>query len=157
MSEAKALSPATIVTSRRANGPLGKDNLLSVIEAILDPVIVAISLWVIAISQEGELLPFYLILSVIVFSLTFPGTSRLQTSVGRMCIDIVLSWFWIAGLLAFLAFAARYSQAFSNPVLLTWLWAAPLSQIGVPCVSRARAFPACLAGSAPTRHRRRHE
>jgi putative colanic acid biosynthesis UDP-glucose lipid carrier transferase len=148
MLEAKALGPAASVASRRANGPLGKDNLLSVIEAILDPAIVAISLWAIAISHEGELLPFYLILSVIVFALTFPGTSRLQASLGRMCIDIVLSWLWIAGLLAFLAFAAHYRQAFSNPVLLTWLWAAPLSQIGAHLAFRALA-PTLLALQGP--------
>jgi putative colanic acid biosynthesis UDP-glucose lipid carrier transferase len=129
MAEASTTLSASAISSPRSTGTLGKDNFLSAVEAILDPFIVTISLWLLAIRIEGELLPFYLILSVIVFSLTFPGTPRLQSSVWRMCFDVLFSWFWIAALLLFLAFATRYTREFSNPVLLAWLWVAPLSQI----------------------------
>ena len=139
MAVASAVRSAASISSPRAAGTLDKDNLLSVIEALLDPLILTVSLWIIADTMEGELLPFYLILSVVVFSLTFPGTSHLQSSIWRLLSSVIISWVWVVSLLFFLAFATRYTREISNPVLITWLWAAPLSQIGAHLLLRSIA------------------
>jgi putative colanic acid biosynthesis UDP-glucose lipid carrier transferase len=78
---------------------------------------------------EGSIKPPYLILSVVVFSLTFPGASRLRLSVERMIFNILFHWFWIAGLLILVGFATDYLFRFPLTVTINWLWIAPLAQI----------------------------
>lgn len=117
------------IALRRTPGPLGQDNLLSIIEALLDPGVLAISLWFVAFSVEGELLPAYLILSVMVFAITFPGSPRLQSTIARLITDICFSWLWIAALLFLLGVATRYIRLFSVDALITWLWVAPSIQV----------------------------
>jgi len=73
MPETTSALSASGIFLRRAPGSFRKNNLLPAIEAVLDPGMLALSLWIIGIRVEGELLPTYLILSVIVFAISFPG------------------------------------------------------------------------------------
>ncbi len=129
MAEANPTFSASTASARQAPGPLG-NNMLSALEAILDPATLTLSLWLVSAGIEGQPLPPYLILGVIVFSITFPGTSRLQFSIKRLIFDVLYSWFWVALLLFFLGFATGYIAEFSSHALITWLWVAPMSQIG---------------------------
>ena len=138
MAEANPTFSASTVATRHTQEPLG-NNMLSAVEAILDPMALALSLWLVSAGIEGELLPPYLILAVIAFSITFPGTSRLQFSLRRLVFDVLYSWFWVALLLFFLGFATGYIAEFSSQALITWLWVAPLSQIGCHLLLRATA------------------
>ena len=138
MAEANPTFSASTVPSGHAKGPLG-NNMLSAVEAILDPAALTLSLWLVSVGIEGELLPPYLILAVIVFSITFPGTSRLQSTITEVVIDVLYSWFWVVLLLFFLGFATGYIAEFSSQTLITWLWAAPLSQIGAHLALRSAA------------------
>jgi putative colanic acid biosynthesis UDP-glucose lipid carrier transferase len=113
--------------------------MLSAVEAILDPAALTLSLWLVSVSIEGELLPPYLILAVIVFSITFPGTSRLQSTITEVIIDVLYSWFWVVLLLFFLGFATGYITEFSSQTLTTWLWVAPLTQISAHLALRTAA------------------
>ncbi len=130
---------ATGTSPRRTSGSLGKNKLLPAIEAILDPAVLALSLWIIGISYEGELLPPYMILSVIAFAMAFPGISRLQSSVWGMMTSIILSWLLIASMLLVLGYVSQDFDEFSKSALITWLWAAPLSQIGARLALRVVA------------------
>ena len=138
MAEANPTFSASTASARQAQGPLG-NNMLSALEAILDPAILTLSLWLVSAGIEGQPLPPYLILGVIVFSITFPGTSRLQFSIKRLIFDVLYSWFWVALLLFFLGFATGYIAEFSSHALTTWLWVAPMSQIGAHLALRAAA------------------
>ena len=138
MAEANPTFSASTVPSGHAKGPLG-NNMLSAVEAILDPAALTLSLWLVSVNIEGELLPPYLILAVIVFSITFPGTSRLQSTITEVVIDVLYSWFWVVLLLFFLGFATGYIAEFSSQTLITWLWVAPLSQIGAHLALRSAA------------------
>jgi putative colanic acid biosynthesis UDP-glucose lipid carrier transferase len=145
MPESHSARPA----ARIRQGPLGKDNLLSIIESLIDPGMLAISLWCVAIIIEGNLLPPYLILSLIVFATTFPGSSRLQSSFWRLLTDLSFGWLWIAALLALLGFATRYHREFSPQALIMWLWLAPLSQLAAHLALRALApYLLMLQGAA---------
>src|SRR5665647_215463 len=137
MAEANPTFSASTVATH-TQGPLG-NNMLSAVEAILDPAALALSLWLVSAGIEGELLPPYLILAVIVFSITFPGTSRLQFSIKRLVFDVLYSWFWVALLLLFLGFATGYIAEFSGQALITWLWVAPVGQIGAHLALRGAA------------------
>ncbi len=138
MAEANPTFSASTASARHAPGPLG-NNMLSALEAILDPATLTLSLWLVSAGIEGQPLPPYLILGVIVFSITFPGPSRLQFSIKRLIFDVLYSWFWVALLLFFLGFATGYIAEFSSHALITWLWVAPMSQIGAHLALRAAA------------------
>ena len=127
---------SALTTSNSPSEPLDRDSLLSIVEAILEPGVLAISLWIVSICVEGGLLPAYLLLSIIVFAVSFPGTPRLHTSVWRLVTDVIFNWLWIAALLALLAFATHYDEEFSLRALTIWLVAAPLSQIAAHLMLR---------------------
>lgn len=139
MAEAHSMLPSSsAVALQHKLGSLGNDTL-SAIEAILDPAILAVSLWFVGYYIEGGLLPPYVVLSVIIFSITFPGTSRLLFPVWKAIADIFYNWIWIVSLLLFLGFATGYVTLFAESALLTWLWVAPSSQIGAHLLLRATA------------------
>jgi putative colanic acid biosynthesis UDP-glucose lipid carrier transferase len=122
-------SAAAWKNNREPRSGLGRSYLFRMIEGALDPVILILSLWILAFYFEGSIKPPYLILSVVVFSLTFPGASRLRLSVERMIFNILFHWFWIAGLLILVGFATDYLFRFPLTVTINWLWIAPLAQI----------------------------
>ena len=78
---------------------LGRSNVFSAIEAALDPLVLVFSLWGLAFYFEDSVSPSYLALSIIVFSLAFPGSSQLRVPVWRVMFNIAFQWLWIAGLL----------------------------------------------------------
>jgi len=148
MHKARTLAAATALGSASEPVSLGKDNLLSLCETVLSPLALVSSLWAVAFYYEGELLPSYLILSVILFALTFPGPSRLQGTFGAVVIDILINWSWIAGLLVLTAYSTNYQREFSRQALWCWLWLAPATEIGATLALRAAA-PMLLSLQGP--------
>ncbi|MBL8381613.1 MAG: undecaprenyl-phosphate glucose phosphotransferase [Burkholderiales bacterium] len=148
MSQTEIALASTRNSARRAPAQIATDDLLSAIEAILDPGVLVVSLWALALWFEGELQPAYLILSVIVFSVTFPGTSRLQYPIRRVFTDVIFGWIWIAALLLLTGFATRYIREFSPEAISAWLWVAPTAQIGAHLLLRVSA-PWLLALQGP--------
>jgi len=118
---------------------LGRDQLLNVIELLLEPLTLVVSLWAVAIAIEGRLGPQDMILSLIVFSFTFPGPSRLAMPFLRLLRYIALGWGTIAGLLYLFGYASRYIEHFDANVIHTWLWVAPVSLVGAHLALRAAA------------------
>lgn len=116
---------------------LGRSYFFRMIESALDPVVLILCLWALALFFEGSIKPPYLILSVVVFSLTFPGASRLRFSVERMVFNILFYWFWVAGLLLLMGFATDYLSRFPWAVTANWLWMAPVAQIAANLTLRA--------------------
>lgn len=118
---------------------LGRSQLFTGIEAALDPLVFVFSLWAVALYFEGAVDPAYLILSVIVFSLTFPGTSKLRLPIRRLLFNVSFQWLWIAGLLLLTGLATGYFYDFSMRVVGNWLWIAPLAQVAGHLSLRAAA------------------
>lgn len=116
---------------------LGRSYIFRMVESALDPAILICSLWILAVYFDGSIKPPYLILSVVVFSLTFPGASRLRISVERMVFNILFHWFWIAGLLLLVGFATDYLFRFPTAFLISWMWIAPAAQIAGNLTLRA--------------------
>jgi putative colanic acid biosynthesis UDP-glucose lipid carrier transferase len=108
---------------------LGRSHLFRVIEAGLDPLILVSTLWCLAFYWDGRLTSAYLILGVIVFSLSFPGASELRVSVLRMIFNISFNWAWMVGLVLLIGFSTGYIAVFSTSVIGHWLWLAPFSQV----------------------------
>ncbi len=135
-----ALTSAAALTKRPLQAPISRDNPLGTIESLLGPSALVFSLWAIALYEfDGHLPPPVLILSVLVFALTFPGQSHLQSSPGRVLLDITLNWLWVAGLMLAMGFATGYIREFSQDMLVEWLVAAPAVEFGAHLLLRAAA------------------
>ncbi len=108
---------------------IGRDNLLGLSEALLEPLVLILSLWGVADYVLGEFPPAYLILSLIVFSVTFPGTSRLRLTMLGAVWHTLLSWFQVAFLLVFLGWATHYLQYFDFEVIVIWLAVSAITSV----------------------------
>jgi putative colanic acid biosysnthesis UDP-glucose lipid carrier transferase len=69
----------------------------------------------------------YLILVLLVFALTFPGTSPRSVSVAGLVRDILANWFAIVALLLLLGWATQTLDAFDLRVIVAWTLATPLA------------------------------
>lgn len=139
MSKTDAVLSAASLLKRPSQAAIGKDNFLSIIESSIGPCTYVFSLWALAFYYTGELPPPYLILSVLVFALTFPGQAHLESPLGRVVLDISINWIWIAALLVLTGFATGYIREFSQSALVTWLWLAPTAEFGMHLVLRGIA------------------
>ena len=139
MSKTDAALSAAALLKRPTQTTISRDNFLSIVESSAGPVTYVFSLWALAVYFLGALPPPYLILSVLVFALTFPGQPHLEASIGRVMLDIGLNWVWIAALLLLTGFATGYIREFSQGVILTWLWVAPTAEFAVHVLLRAAA------------------
>lgn len=131
------VTPATFRKASRI--PVGRDQLLNTLEFIIEPLVLAASLWIIAILQNGYLAPRYIVLSLLVFSMTFPGATYLAQAPLAVIRSILTSWLMISGLLYLFGYASDYLRYFDMRVLTTWWWAAPLSTITAHFILRGSA------------------
>lgn len=68
----------------------------------------------------------YIILAILVFSLTFPGRAPRGTSPGAIARDVLSGWALIVGLLLMLGWATRTLGSFDERVLLAWVALTPV-------------------------------
>ncbi len=118
---------------------VGRDQLLNVIEILLEPLVLVVTLWIVALLIEGSIGRHNMILSLILFSLTFPGSSRLTTDLWRSVRNILMGWLTVTALLFLFGWASRYLAYFDQDMLLTWFWIAPICQVAAHFGLRATA------------------
>jgi putative colanic acid biosynthesis UDP-glucose lipid carrier transferase len=70
----------------------------------------------------------YLILVLVVFSLTFPGDTPETASAGALARDVAASWSMTVVLLLFIGWATRTIEAIDGRVLTAWLLATPVAR-----------------------------
>ena len=127
---------------------LGKDDLISFLENLLCPLALVASLWTVALICEGELLPMYLMLSVVVFAIAYPSEYRIEKSWLRATVGILLNWIWTASLVFLLLLTTGYLREFPHRAVVLWLWLAPLTELLFTALLRSMA-PAILALQGP--------
>jgi putative colanic acid biosynthesis UDP-glucose lipid carrier transferase len=128
-----------------------RSGLLNLVEAFLDPLTIIFSLFIVVLFQESELTPPYLILSLLIFAISFPGDAQLNMPMLSKIRHIYFDWAVKVGLLAFFGYASRYLEFFDADVLLTWLWLAPTSQVVAHILARQIA-PSILKIQGETRY-----
>jgi len=69
----------------------------------------------------------YLILSLLLFSLTFPGRAPRGTSPGAIASEVLGGWMLVVGLLLTLGWATRTLGSFDERVIVTWVAVAPVA------------------------------
>ena len=104
---------------------IARDNLLYTTESLLDPLVITLVLWFVAFWVEGGLDPAYLILSLILFSLTFPSSSKINLGKWQMVSKVMLQWVVICTLLLTLGIASGYIEHFAIEAILLWIWLTP--------------------------------
>ena len=147
-----ALSSAALL-KRPSQTAISRDNLVGMLESSIGPITFVFTLWAVAFYYAGTLPPPYLILSVLVFALTFPGQRHLESTLGRVALDICLNWVWTAALLLLTGFATGYIREFSEDSLITWLWVAPTAEFGMVLLLRAALARRLLIRLLLHRHR----
>ncbi|MDB5875183.1 MAG: putative sugar-phosphate transferase, rane protein, partial [Ramlibacter sp.] len=105
MHEAEPLIAAAARPAISGIPVLGQSRLLRALEAIIEPLVTVLSLWLLIWHFEGTLTPLWLVASVVAFALAFPGRSLLRMRPDRVFVSILLAWCWTAGLLLAMAFA----------------------------------------------------
>jgi len=95
------------------------------VEAALEPAVAEGAL-LLATLAFGE--PFggpYLILALILFSLTFPGSASPGTGARALAIDVLTGWLVVVGLLLLIGWATQTLGSFDARVLVSWAVATP--------------------------------
>ena len=119
-------------------------SLTSLLGALLDPVVIVLSLLVSAAGSGETLDAPYIVLVLIVFAMTFPGVSRFHDAPGKLVRDVVLYWLALAAILLFFGYASGYLRAYPVPVILTWLAATPIVLVASHLAARI-AVPRVMA------------
>jgi putative colanic acid biosynthesis UDP-glucose lipid carrier transferase len=110
-------------TPRLTQGPLAPAALLRMmLEAVVAIGTLAASAVYFAVPFDGP----YIILSLLLFSITFPGHPPRGTSPGAIARDVLTGWILIVGMLLMLGWATRTLGTFDERVIVTWIAATPV-------------------------------
>ena len=101
--------------------------LTRMLEAFLDPVIVAAMLFGCAAAFGERFDAPYVILALLAFLLSFPGNVRLHDRPRRMVRKIFTNWLIFALILGGFGVASGYLRFFPREVLLAWAVATPIA------------------------------
>lgn len=101
--------------------------LTSVLEALLDPVIVVAVLLACAGAYNERIGPPYVVLAVLAFSLTFPGNARLHEPLRRVLRKFLVNWLLLASVLWLFGYLSGYLYYFPQSMLMTWIAGTPLA------------------------------
>jgi len=118
-------NPVSLRQSRLLHSQPGSGALL---HAAIDPAVAIATLAACATFVGGRFDGACLILALLVFALTFPGSlARESASAGELALDIVTGWIAIVGLLLLLGWASRTMGAFDPRMLVAWAAATPVA------------------------------
>jgi putative colanic acid biosynthesis UDP-glucose lipid carrier transferase len=122
-------------TNRLTQGPLAPAALLRM---LLEPLVAIGTLAATAVYFRVPIDGPYIILSLLLFSLTFPGHPPRGTSAGAIAREVLTGWILIVGLLLMLGWATRTLGSFDERVIVSWIAIAPVAmftaQLLVPLV-----------------------
>jgi len=101
-------------------------SLVRLVRSTIEPVLIIAALLGATLAFDGEFAGKEMILSLLVFSLTFPG----RLAQGRLArpglLDVIANWLMIALLLLFFGYATRSLRHFDARVLLAWVLTVPV-------------------------------
>ncbi len=117
----------------------GRHDTHAHVETLLDPLALVLSLWFSAFVFDHNLGSQYLISSLVLVTLTFPGRSRVHVSVKRLIVDLLFLSVTLIGLLLFFAWATGHIDLFPRAAIVMWLWTAPVSLVAVHLAFRFAA------------------
>ena len=130
-----------MITTGNAPPQLGASplTLSSLARTLLDPAMAILSLFVCArvfgVPFDGA----YIILALLVFSLTFPASPPRGTTAGSLVRQVLADWAFVVGLLLLLGWVTRTLLSFDERVIAAWVAFTP-----VAIVAGRMALPALM-------------
>ncbi len=122
----------------------------AVLRISLDSIIAISALLTIAAIYHERFQGPYIILALIVFSLTFPGTMLAPGSLFGLAREILINWVVVLGILFFFGYASGYLNLFPTKMIMVWAATVPsllwVAQIAIPVL-----MPRLLAMEGVTR------
>jgi putative colanic acid biosysnthesis UDP-glucose lipid carrier transferase len=99
----------------------------ALLQACIDPLVAIGTLAAVVSSFGGRFDGACLILALLVFAMTFPGSLARDSggSAGELALDIAAGWLAIVALLLFVGWASRTLEVFDHRVILAWALATP--------------------------------
>ena len=115
---------ATDSQPRLNPGPLG---LATLARMLLEPAVAIATLVACAAAVNVPFGAAYIILALLVFSLTFPAQAPRATSAGALAREVLGGWLLVVGLLLMLGWATRTLGSFDERVLVVWVAITPIA------------------------------
>lgn len=128
---ARAPLPPPLVPERAAEPAVAAEapaQVLTLVAALLDPVLTVAVFLLVTLVFNGELRRPDLVLSILLFALTFPGRNRFQKPGLAVAAQIGRSWLLLVTVLLICEWATSSLQYFEPRVLVAWLLLTPLLQ-----------------------------
>lgn len=99
------------------------------IKILIDPVLMIATLFCSVIYFEDKLTSQYVVLSILLFALSFPGTWVNAKSFKNDVLNTLIQWFLVLGLLLFFGYATGFLKHFPLQLIYVWAFATPLMLI----------------------------
>lgn len=96
------------------------------VKMLLDPILMISTLLIVAGYYSEPIDGNYVLLALVIFALTFPGTWSKQATVVSETMHILASWPMLVGILLFFGYATTFLQHFAREVVLAWSLITPL-------------------------------
>ena len=122
-------------------------SVMNAIRFLLEPAIIMGTLVAIAWADGHEFEGSYFILSLLLFSLTFPGNWHLQSSWPAFVRNVLFNWFLIVAILLFVGWATKMLDLFSPLSMLAFFGITPIALLAAHTAVRI-AVPRVLAHDA---------
>ena len=103
--------------------------MIQSIEAFVEPLVEVMCALGVSIYYYGEITPAYFILSLVLFTVTFPGRTSLSLPFWHSIRNACVNWLIVASLLLLFSYAANLLKYFYLETIVTWLWITPVSLI----------------------------
>lgn len=97
-----------------------------IIKMLIDPVLMVMTLFCLAIYYEDQVTSKYVVLSILMFAISFPGTWESAKSFKTEIFETFTQWFLVLGVLLVFGYLTRFLDSFPNEVILLWGGATPV-------------------------------
>jgi len=121
--------------------------LVPLLGVILEPLVMLGALACVAAYHDEPFAAPYVIVALIVFSLSFPGVSRLNLRMLMLVRDVAFDWALLAALLLLFGYASGYLKVFPQEVILSWIVATPIAMVAANVAAKL-LVPRVLAAEA---------
>lgn len=101
-------------------------NFHTLIKILIDPVLMITTLLFFAVYYEDKLTSQYVVLSIMLFALSFPGTWQKASSFYEEIANTIGQWIVIVGILLFFGYATNYLSQFTQQIVLLWVLVTPV-------------------------------
>ena len=109
---------------------LSFDKTLSVTQLtkiLIDPTLIIGLLYLLAVIIDGKLYSHYIVLSILTFTISFPGSWRGAQHIKQELLSTFQQWFLIVAVLLFFGYATDYLAIFTQCVIVTWILLTPFA------------------------------